>query len=327
MKLASVLAAALSASAFLAASARAEDAAPAPAPKVEAKEQGAIAWTDDLDAAKAQAAKEDKDILVDFTGSDWCHWCVKLKEEVFDQPDFAPAAGQFVFVEADFPSRKQLPAKVKARNEKLKQEFGVRGFPSVYLLDAKGHPFAKMGYQEGGPGPFLKAMEEARARRAARDAKWAQAAKAQGAAKAKLLDEGLQAIGDDKLVFAHYKAELVEAMKLDADGSAGVKARYEAKLKAAQAQKKFEDQVPQIMEAAEAQPEESIKQLRALAADKDMSTDFRQKALFLASQVCRAEIKDMARAEKIFDEAVAVAPDSEFGLQLQMHKAKVYPAK
>lgn len=285
-------------------------------------------WTEDAAAAFKAAQAGGQDVLMDFTGSDWCHWCQQLDKEVFEEAEFKEGAAKgWRLLKLDFPNGRQLPEAIKAQNAQWQKKFSIQGYPTVMLVDAKGRPFGRMGYQEGGPGPFLKAMAEARARRVARDAKWAEAAKAQGGAKAKLLDEGLQAIGDDKLVFAHYKAELVEAMKLDADGSAGVKARYEAKLKAAQAQKKFEEAVPAILESAEQDPEAAIRKLTELAGDKDMSADFRQKALFLASQVCRAEVKDMARAEKIFDAAVAVAPDSQFGLQLQMHKAKVYPAK
>lgn len=284
-------------------------------------------WSEDVDASLKAAQAGDRDVLMDFTGSDWCHWCQQLDKEVFEEAEFkSGVAAHWQLVKLDFPNGRQMPEAIKAQNAQWQKKFAIRGFPTVMLVDAKGRPFGQLGYQRGGPAPFLKAMEDARARRVARDAKWAQAAKAEGAAKAKLIDEGLQAIGDDKLVTQYYKAELVEAMKLD-DGSAGVKARYEAKFKKAQSQKQFETAVPPILESAKAQPEEAIQKLQALAQDKELAAEFKQRALFLASQVCRIEIKDMARSEKLFDEAVAVAPDSEFGLQLQTHKAKVYPKK
>jgi thiol:disulfide interchange protein len=65
-------------------------------------------WVTDWEAAKAQAKKEGKDLLVDFTGSDWCGWCIKLHEEVFSHAEFSgPATELFVFVELDFPRQKE----------------------------------------------------------------------------------------------------------------------------------------------------------------------------------------------------------------------------
>ena len=94
-----------------AAVARAEE-APAPAVPVKAEPKQEI-WTDNFEAAKAQAVKENKDILIDFTGSDWCGWCIQLKKEVFSTPEFEAAAPKsFVLMEADFPSKKKLAADV-----------------------------------------------------------------------------------------------------------------------------------------------------------------------------------------------------------------------
>ena len=87
--------------------------------------RAADAWLTDLEAAKKQAAAEKKDILVDFTGSDWCVWCIRLKKEVFDQKAFEPAAKDFVFVELDFPRGKQQDPAVKAKNEALAKQFSI----------------------------------------------------------------------------------------------------------------------------------------------------------------------------------------------------------
>ena len=101
--------------------ASAEDAAPkAPVKPLEAAktteatpDAKGIVWVEDFEAAKALAAKEKKDLLIDFTGSDWCGWCIKLRKEVFDKPAFAVAAKDYIFVELDYPQQKKLDPKIK----------------------------------------------------------------------------------------------------------------------------------------------------------------------------------------------------------------------
>src|SRR6516162_10502931 len=79
-------------------------------------------WTDSFETATNQAAKEGKDILVDFTGSDWCVWCRRLRSEVFDQPAFvAGVKDRFVLLEADYPTpkkKKLQSASLRAQNTK-----------------------------------------------------------------------------------------------------------------------------------------------------------------------------------------------------------------
>lgn len=122
---------------------------------------GAEGWLTDFEAAKKQAAAEKKDILVDFTGSDWCGWCIRLDKEVFSTDAFK-AQKDFVLVMLDFPRRKELPADEKARNEVLMRQWGVRGFPTIILTNAKGEAYARTGYQPGGPEAYLPHLAELR---------------------------------------------------------------------------------------------------------------------------------------------------------------------
>ena len=112
-------------------------------------------WLTDLDEGIKVAKAEKKAILVDFTGSDWCGWCIRLKKEVFDQKEFAAATKDFVLVELDYPQKKKQPTEEKAKNKALAEKFAIEGFPTIMLLDAEGVPFAQTGYQDGGPVKYL----------------------------------------------------------------------------------------------------------------------------------------------------------------------------
>jgi thiol-disulfide isomerase/thioredoxin len=94
-------------------------------------------WLTDLDAAKAQGIKENKTVLVDFTGSDWCPPCKSLHKVVFASPEFAEAASRYVLVELDFPRNKPQTPELKAKNREWQQKYAVNSFPTILLLDAK----------------------------------------------------------------------------------------------------------------------------------------------------------------------------------------------
>lgn len=101
-------------------------------------------WLTDLDAAKAQGVKENKPVLVDFTGSDWCPPCKALHKNVFESAEFATAAQKYVLVELDYPRTKPQDPALKAKNAELSKQFGITGFPTVLLIDAKtGDVFGK----------------------------------------------------------------------------------------------------------------------------------------------------------------------------------------
>ncbi|MEY3130451.1 MAG: hypothetical protein RLY12_823 [Verrucomicrobiota bacterium] len=103
-------------------------------------------WLTDLDAAKAQGVKENKPVLVDFTGSDWCPPCKSLHKVVFESSEFAAAASRFVLVELDFPRNTPQTPELKAKNREWQQKYAVNSFPTILLLDAKsGEVFGRVG--------------------------------------------------------------------------------------------------------------------------------------------------------------------------------------
>lgn len=120
-------------------------------------------WFTDLPTAVAEATKAKKPLLVDFTGSDWCGWCVKLKKEVFDTAEFkAWAAKTVVLVEIDFPRGKAQSAAEKKANQDLAEKHGIQGFPTIVLLDAAGtKKIGELGYLQGGPQAWTAEADKA----------------------------------------------------------------------------------------------------------------------------------------------------------------------
>lgn len=119
------------------------------------------AWEDNFETAKATAAKEKKPILIDFTGSDWCGWCIKLDKEVFSKKEFKDyAKDNLVLFTADFPHDKSQSKKLKEQNEELSKKYGVTGFPTIVLIDAEGKKLAETGYQEGGPEKYVEHLKK-----------------------------------------------------------------------------------------------------------------------------------------------------------------------
>lgn len=119
-------------------------------------------WMTDFAAATAKAKQENKPLLVDFTGSDWCGWCIKLDNEVFSKKAFKEyAAENFVLVEIDFPSRKvKQSAELKAQNEALAEKYDIKGFPTILILDADGTVIEQTGYRRGGPQKYVEHLKE-----------------------------------------------------------------------------------------------------------------------------------------------------------------------
>jgi len=119
-----------------------------------------LTWLTDLPQAKTKAKAENKLVLMDFTGSDWCFWCKKLNKEVLSTPEFVEyATKNLVAVELDFPQQKAQSAELKKANRELQQQYGIEGYPTIVVLDSEGKKVGTLGYEEGGPKPFIARIE------------------------------------------------------------------------------------------------------------------------------------------------------------------------
>lgn len=118
-------------------------------------------WMTDYEAAFELAEKENKHVLINFTGSDWCGWCKKLTREVFSQEEFESfAQEELVLLKIDFPKYKTQSRKVKVKNQELAQKFAVRGFPTILLANADEKVVLRTGYKRGGASSYVDHLKE-----------------------------------------------------------------------------------------------------------------------------------------------------------------------
>lgn len=93
-------------------------------------------WHTDMNKATEASLKENKPLLLFFTGSDWCGWCIKLQRDVLKTNEFATWAMQnVILVELDFPRNKPQDQTLKMQNQQLAQTFGIQGYPTVWLVN------------------------------------------------------------------------------------------------------------------------------------------------------------------------------------------------
>lgn len=110
-----------------------------------------IDWMSEYEAGLQAAKSQKKPLIVYFTGSDWCPWCFKIQEEIIDNPEFIDSMkSHYVFVKVDFPKRTLLPEAVRKKNQQLREQFEVKTFPTVVLMDPEEGVISKMGYLDIG---------------------------------------------------------------------------------------------------------------------------------------------------------------------------------
>lgn len=181
-------------------------------------------WTSDLDAARQKAAAEGKALLLDFTGSDWCGWCIRLRKDVLSKPEFeAYAADKFVPVEIDIPQNPKFDAALRQRNQQLCEKYHVSGFPTIMVLTPEGQVAG--GFCGGRPN--FEAVKPELDTAVANAAKLTAAEKLEGADKAKALMEVYSSLSGDMQESAAEMRDAIVA--LDPEDTTGLRRAKEAK--------------------------------------------------------------------------------------------------
>lgn len=126
---------------------------------------GSSEWFTDFEAAREIAGKENKFLLLNFSGSDWCAPCIKMKSEVFESQTFLSLAEEhLILVRADFPRTKknQLSKDQAKRNETLAEHYNPSGkFPLTLLINANGKIIKEWdGYVFGSQGKFMNELNK-----------------------------------------------------------------------------------------------------------------------------------------------------------------------
>lgn len=176
-------------------------------------------WEQDFEAAKKRAAVENKDMLLLFDGSDWCPWSIKMVDDVMLGTTFCNnAKNSFVLVFIDFPKYPVAKGKVRdpARNERLAEQFGIEGYPTVMVADAQGRPYALHNYSGNGAAAgqrYLAELLDLRKFREQRDQLFADIDKAQGGARLNAAQNALGFLKKRSLV-GFYRPQLEEWSKL-----------------------------------------------------------------------------------------------------------------
>ncbi len=270
-------------------------------------------WVTDMDRAMADAKADGKELLLNFTGSDWCGWCVRLRKEVFSQEAFKEYADEhLVLVELDFPRSKKLSKELKKQNDAWKKKFGVSGFPSIILADAEGVPYGWTGYKRGGPGKYVEMLNDLQAKKEKRDKALTAAENTTGLARARLLDEALEAVGQ-KLAMKIYPDHIEEIIRADADNSAGLRDRYQS-MQDQMTLGEMTNELKRLVFVARDLPAANEK-ADAFLAREDQSNFIRQGLLAFKAQIAMStgEARD---AVALVEQAIALDPDSSMTVSL-----------
>ena len=266
----------------------------------------------DFEKAKAQAAKEEKSILMEFTGSDWCPPCKALAKNVLTQDVFKTEMPKnFVLLKLDSPrdKSKQTPEEIE-QYKVLSAKYGIQGVPTIFLADAKGRPYYQtVGYSGDPADKYVANLKAQLGTLAKRDAAFAKAEKATGTEKAKLLAEGLSLV-DDEMALKTYSEVVAEIIELDADNKAGLKTKFDGLKNSVE----FKSELEATMSSNRGKPEDILAAIDKLIAEKKPTGAALQEAVFMKSSILFQT--DKAKAKEMLLEAKELAPKSETGKRI-----------
>jgi len=285
---------------------------------------GGEGWMQDFEAAKKKAAEEKKDLLIDFTGSDWCPPCQDLSTRILSQESFKTAASEnYILVELDFPKTPEVQAKqsaeIQQQNRTLATNYGIKGFPTILLTDAQGRPYGQTGHHPGTPEEYLAHLSDLQKAKVARDQAFTAAESAEGVDKAKALYMGLKAVPADQMQQYPKVLEMIKAN--DPDDTTGIvaaEAKKQAEAKeAAEMQAKMQGLNQKIQAAMQSQDTPAaLKVIDDYVAEEKLEGSMKQRVLsFKISILMQAE--DLEGVEKVASEVIAADPESAFSAQVK----------
>ena len=119
-------------------------------------------WVTDYEEAFILAKRGNKLVLINFTGSDWCGWCMRLSREAFSQAALQTYAKKnFVLLKLDYPRRTPQPQEVRLKNQGYARDYGVWGFPTIIIAEANQKIVMRTGYRAGGADAYVRHIQQA----------------------------------------------------------------------------------------------------------------------------------------------------------------------
>jgi len=256
-------------------------------------------WQTSVNKGAAAAHKDKKDVLLLFTGESWDETSQKLDREIVSKDGFVEEiSSDFVLIKLDFPKTRD-PDNANQPRFKWADKFGVTNYPTVVLTDATMKPFAITGYEEGGLENYLGMLSEHRRARQIRDDNFAKAEKAEGLAKAKLLDKALS--GMDQIIVPIYYADVIEQIvELDPDDALGLRTKWNAESDA-EMWKVLMTGV--MLDARIAKPSTAIKNLDELMAEVDFPVNQKLEILQIKLGIVK-KMGDAGAIDTLMDEMI-----------------------
>jgi len=269
-------------------------------------------WEQDIDEAIKIAKKDNKNLFVAFTGSDWCPPCIRLEKEVLSKKDFLREVSKnFVLVLMDFPQDQSgIPTKIIEKNQDWMKRLGVDGYPTIVLMDIDGHPYGFLGYQKGGPNPYLESVRERMEAKTNFDRLLEKAISVKGDERARALDEAIEAIGIE-IGRNHYGDIVKDILKLDNSNKLGLREKYRGDLDAQQRKAILAE----ILLASRLQPAQEVLKLMD-NAEKELPMTPKMKSALLQIRVdLYRRLKQIDKASATLDKLASLYKDDHDGWQ------------
>lgn len=276
----------------------------------------------DMDSALARAKAENRCVLVDFTGLDWCTACIYLKNHILNAPAFEKEFGeQLLLTSVDFPRTPELVAKIskqeRVRRESMLAAYRIESLPGVVLMDADNMPFGVIYGARRTVAAYAPLVKEAMEARQKRDAAFAQAVALSGFARAQKLAEGLNVLPEvcrDK-----YHAVVEEIMALDPDNKLGFHNMKDKAEKRVRQNAELTDLLRTFAgKFSQQELLDSQQKLDVFLAAPDLDPQVRQRALSAKADTY-AFLRDVDNNILWMQKAYDAAPDSRLAPKLKIN--------
>ena len=259
-------------------------------------------FTEDAKSAIERAVKEDKELILFFTGSDWCPPCKKLEAEVLSEKEFIfEVSKHYVLVKFDFPKQTEQDPEIAKQNQEYAEMFGIDSFPTLVLTDSLLKPFAFASYEAGGFQNYLALLEEARKLRIERDENLEKAKGKTGAERAKFLDLAISKMRQE-LINVYYPDIVAEIVKIDKDGELGLRAKWNA---AEDAEMRKVIMTDVMMISRLEKPERAIQFIDEVLKEIDFNNSEKLEIFQIKLNLVR-QLKDDSKTDAMLDEMIAL---------------------